>query len=152
MARVTFGSRAGRIRSSAGQAPAAPAQSADEVVRALKQEARKPPGEDYRDRSLALHGLVCARCGREFDQAHRHLLTVHHKDHDHHNNPPDGSNWENLCVYCHDDAHSRSVLAEYVDGGSREEQTRVVYEDPGAAGGGLGALLQKALAEKGRKG
>jgi len=42
------------------------------------------------------------------------LLTVHHKDGNHHNNPPDGSNWENLCVYCHDDEHSRNVLAEYL--------------------------------------
>jgi len=29
-------------------------------------------------------------------------LTVHHRDHNHDNNPPDGSNWELLCVYCHD--------------------------------------------------
>jgi hypothetical protein len=152
MARVSFGSRAGRIRtsSSGGEGPA---KSADEVIRELKQGLQKPPGEDYRDRSLAIHGLVCARCGREFDQATRHLLTVHHKDHNHHNNPPDGSNWENLCVYCHDDAHSRSVLGEYVDGASKEASTRVAYEDPGAkAGGGLADLLQRALAEKAKKG
>jgi hypothetical protein len=36
-------------------------------------------------------------------------LTVHHKDHNHDNNPPDGSNWENLCVYCHDNEHQRHV-------------------------------------------
>jgi hypothetical protein len=30
------------------------------------------------------------------------------------NNPPDGSNWENLCVYCHDDEHSRDLLGEYL--------------------------------------
>jgi len=30
-------------------------------------------------------------------------LTVHHKDHDHHNNPSDGSNRELLCLYCHDE-------------------------------------------------
>jgi hypothetical protein len=34
-------------------------------------------------------------------------LTVHHKDHNHDNNPPDGSNWELLCVYCHDNEHAR---------------------------------------------
>jgi hypothetical protein len=41
-------------------------------------------------------------------------LTVHHRDGNHHNNPPDGSNWENLCVHCHDDEHSRGVLGEYL--------------------------------------
>ena len=153
MARVSFGSKAGRIRTASAPGGAPTAKSADEVIRELKQGLQKPPGEDYRDRSLAIHGLVCARCGREFEQATRHLLTVHHRDHNHQNNPPDGSNWENLCVYCHDDAHSRSVLAEYVDGASKEAQTRVAYEDPGAkGGGGLADLLQRALAEKAKKG
>ena len=36
-------------------------------------------------------------------------LTVHHRDHNHDNNPPDGSNWELLCVYCHDNEHSREL-------------------------------------------
>ena len=40
-----------------------------------------------------------------------HELTVHHRDHDHDNNPPDGSNWELLCLYCHDNEHSRQVDA-----------------------------------------
>ena len=30
------------------------------------------------------------------------------------NNPPDGSNWENLCIYCHDDEHSRGLLGDYL--------------------------------------
>jgi hypothetical protein len=46
-------------------------------------------------------------------------LTVHHKDGNHHNNPADGSNWENLCVYCHDDEHSRSLLGDYLKGGKK---------------------------------
>ena len=29
----------------------------------------------------------------------------------------DGSNWENLCVYCHEDEHSRSVLGDYFNKG-----------------------------------
>lgn len=61
----------------------------------------------YRERSLKIHPWVCARCGREFGRENLHMLTVHHKDHDHDNNPPDGSNWENLCLYCHDNEHSR---------------------------------------------
>ena len=63
--------------------------------------------------SLALHGMICAKCAREFTAADRHLLTVHHKDGNHDNNPPDGSNWENLCVYCHEDEHSRRLLGRY---------------------------------------
>ncbi|MBL4568066.1 MAG: HNH nuclease family protein [Porticoccus sp.] len=34
-------------------------------------------------------------------------LTVHHKDHNHDNNPDDGSNWELLCLYCHDHEHAK---------------------------------------------
>jgi predicted amidophosphoribosyltransferase len=75
----------------------------DEVVKELKKNA--PPYSDYRERSLKVHGLICGRCGREFDPINRHLLTVHHKDGNHLNNPPDGSNWENLCVYCHEEEH-----------------------------------------------
>ena len=67
----------------------------------------------YRAQSLKLHPWVCGRCGREFDQSNLHELTVHHKDHDHDNNPPDGSNWENLCLYCHDNEHGRFVGDTY---------------------------------------
>jgi len=69
---------------------------------------------NYRERSLAIHGLICAKCAREFSWQDRHLLTVHHKDGNDKNNPPDGSNWENLCVYCHEDEHSRGLLGDYV--------------------------------------
>jgi 5-methylcytosine-specific restriction endonuclease McrA len=75
--------------------------------------------QGYRARSLELHGWICAKCAREFDESNLHLLTVHHKDGNHHNNPPDGSNWENLCAYCHDDEHSRGVLADYLAGKPR---------------------------------
>ena len=40
-------------------------------------------------------------------------LTVHHKDHNHDNNPPDGSNWELLCIYCHENEHSRDEVADW---------------------------------------
>ena len=72
------------------------------------------PAEGYRERSLKIHGLICAKCGREFTGKNRRLLTVHHKDGNHLNNPADGSNWENLCVYCHDDEHSRQLLGDYL--------------------------------------
>ncbi len=87
-------------------------QSIDDVLRELQKPGFK--GSDYRDHSLKIHGLICAKCGREFDDKTRHLLTVHHKDGNHLNNPPDGSNWENLCVYCHDDEHSRELLGDYL--------------------------------------
>jgi 5-methylcytosine-specific restriction endonuclease McrA len=69
---------------------------------------------NYRTKSIKINGPVCAKCGREFDQSNLNLLTVHHKDGNHHNNPPDGSNWENLCVHCHEDEHSRGLLGEYL--------------------------------------
>ena len=90
-------------------------QSIDEALQKLKKTA--PPQSEYRDRSLKIHGLICAKCGREFDEKTRHLLTVHHKDGNHLNNPPDGSNWENLCVYCHDDEHTRELLGKYLNEG-----------------------------------
>ena len=71
------------------------------------RQAKKERTEGYREQSLKIHPWVCARCGRHFTSKNLHLLTVHHKDHNHDNNPPDGSNWENLCVYCHDNEHGR---------------------------------------------
>ncbi len=73
-----------------------------------------PPANDYRERSLTIHGMVCAKCNREFTHKNRQLLTVHHKDGNPQNNPQDGSNWENLCVYCHEDEHSRQRLGDYL--------------------------------------
>ena len=67
----------------------------------------------YRERALKLFPWVCASCGRDFTIKKLHELTVHHKDSDHHNNPPDGSNWELLCGYCHDNLHARDLDAEH---------------------------------------
>ena len=69
---------------------------------------------EYRDKALKLYPWVCGRCGREFKYSGLSELTDHHKDHNHDNNPADGSNWELLCVYCHDNEHSRYVdTAQY---------------------------------------
>jgi len=67
----------------------------------------------YRERALKLFPHVCGKCGREFTGRKLKELTVHHRDHDHENNPPDGSNWELLCLYCHDNEHSRHLDAEW---------------------------------------
>ena len=87
-------------------------EETDELVRRMRAE--RSAMETYREKSLKLHGWICAKCGREFDEANLHLLTVHHRDGNHLNNPADGSNWENLCAYCHDDEHGRGILGEYL--------------------------------------
>jgi len=87
----------------------------DELIRDAKAAARVR-SLGYREQSLRLHGWICAKCAREFDAANLYLLTVHHKDGNHRNNPPDGSNWENLCVDCHEDEHSRGLLGDYLTG------------------------------------
>lgn len=96
------------------EAPKKSQEELDEMVRRMKAVQDAP--DNYRERSLKLHGWICAKCGREFEAENLHLLTVHHKDGNHHHNPPDGSNWENLCIYCHDDEHSRSLLADLLHG------------------------------------
>lgn len=70
----------------------------------------------YREQALALFPHVCARCGREFSGKNLRELTVHHKDHNHDNNPPDGSNWELLCLYCHDYEHQDTEGSGYGKG------------------------------------
>lgn len=95
-------------------------RSVEEIVRELRE--RSTSTADYREQSLKIHGLICAKCGREFDPKDRRLLTVHHKDGNRLNNPPDGSNWENLCVYCHEDEHSRGLLGDYLKGKSERQR------------------------------
>lgn len=78
-------------------------------ILAEARHARQQRGNLYRDRALKILPWICAWCGREFSGKKLHELTVHHKDRNHNNNPPDGSNWELLCLYCHDSEHSRSL-------------------------------------------
>ena len=77
------------------------------VADARKDYASREAG--YRQRALKLYPWICGRCMREFDHSNLRELTVHHRDHDHDNNPADGSNWELLCVFCHDNEHQRLV-------------------------------------------
>lgn len=87
------------------------------------RELREQRGNLYRDRALKILPWICAWCGREFSSKKLHELTVHHKDHNHNNNPPDGSNWELLCLYCHESEHSRSLDREVGgDTSVREEE------------------------------
>ncbi|HKK07176.1 MAG: YajD family HNH nuclease [Gammaproteobacteria bacterium] len=91
--------------------PGAKAGTEDRLDRVVAEAraARDQRMAGYREQSLRIHPWVCARCGREFTRENLHELTVHHKDHNHDNNPPDGSNWENLCLYCHDNEHARHI-------------------------------------------
>jgi hypothetical protein len=65
----------------------------------------------YREQALKIYPWICGRCARVFTRANLRELTVHHRDHNHDNNPPDGSNWELLCLYCHDNEHQRQLEA-----------------------------------------
>lgn len=77
------------------------------VAQAQREKADREKG--YRERALKMYPWTCGRCGRSFTHTNLRELTVHHRDHDHDNNPEDGSNWELLCVFCHDNEHQRLV-------------------------------------------
>jgi hypothetical protein len=86
----------------------------DQVIAEARRN-REQREKSYRERALKLYPPICARCGREFAGKRLRELTVHHKDHNHDNNPPDGSNWELLCLYCHDNEHSKYLEEEWHD-------------------------------------
>jgi hypothetical protein len=149
MAKTTFGTKAGRIQTS--QKATATTETPEQAMVKLRAEAAAR-GQSYREQSLKLHPHVCARCAREFSGVNLKLLTVHHRDGDHDNNPPDGSNWENLCVYCHDDAHSRELLGDYEGGrGGGGDNSRLVASSGPASGSGLGTLADLLLKAKAKK-
>jgi len=81
----------------------------DIVAQAIR--AKEERGHGYRAQALKLYPWICGRCSREFTRANLTELTVHHKNHDHDYNPSDGSNWELLCLYCHDNEHQRQTEA-----------------------------------------
>ncbi len=119
-------------------------QKADQII-AEARSYREQREKTYREQALKLFPWVCARCGREFEGRRLRELTVHHKDHNHHNNPPDGSNWELLCIYCHDNEHSRYKDQEWLENGPPSRDREVpgsLTHNPFA---GLGELLKKKV-------
>jgi len=82
----------------------------DRVV-ADARRAAEARDRGYREQALKIYPWICGRCAREFTPTNLRELTVHHRDHNHDNNPPDGSNWELLCLYCHDNEHQRRLEA-----------------------------------------
>ncbi len=89
------------------------------IAQAIKDRQSREDG--YRERALKIYPWICGRCSREFTHTNLRELTVHHKDHNHDNNPPDGSNWELLCIYCHDHEHEKNRLEGYYEGATAEQ-------------------------------
>ena len=109
------------------------------VNEALRHQQQRE--KTYREKALKLYPWVCSRCGREFDGKKLKELTVHHRDHNHDNNPPDGSNWELLCIYCHENEHQRfEDAARFGGGGEAAEQGEGAGHRPFE---GLADLLKK---------
>lgn len=102
-----------------------------EQVVAEARRNRDEREKSYREQALKMYPWICGRCQREFTRQNLHELTVHHRDHDHDNNPDDGSNWELLCLYCHDNEHSR--MLDNAAGGDKmldSEQTHSATHNP----------------------
>ena len=95
--------------------------------------------KDYREQALKVLPWICARCAREFSGKRVRELTVHHRDGNHHNNPPDGSNWEMLCIYCHENEHARFEDAK-AGGGAGSQDVQPATQKPFA---GLDKLVKK---------
>jgi 5-methylcytosine-specific restriction endonuclease McrA len=106
------GSKEARLRIEMSSKTTRPQNDALEHIVTEARQLRERRGNVYRDQALKILPWICAWCGREFSSKKLRELTVHHKDRNHNNNPPDGSNWELLCMYCHDSEHSRTLDQE----------------------------------------
>src|SRR6266480_3560021 len=115
----------------------------DRIVADARRAAEKRE-RGYREQALKIYPWICGRCAREFTRANVRELTVHHRDHNHDNNPPDGSNWELLCLYCHDNEHQKQIEGASGEGGGKSEVKPTSTHSPFA---NLKAMMEK----KGRK-
>lgn len=117
-----------------------------ERVIAAARRAREEREQGYRAKALQMYPWVCGRCARTFTRENLRELTVHHRDHDHDNNPEDGSNWELLCLYCHDNEHQRQLDA--TRSVTEESTAPVATHQPFAE---LGAMLRQNGGGKGEQ-
>ncbi len=109
------------------------------VADARREQAVREKG--YRARAIEMYPWVCGHCARDFTDGKKlRELEVHHKNHNHDDNPPDGSNWELLCMYCHENQHNRNETAKASSGGLAEEIQELSTHQPFS---GLAALLNK---------
>ena len=99
----------------------------DRIV-ADARRARDERDQSYRGQALKMYPWICGRCAREFDHTNVQELTVHHRDHNHDNNPPDGSNWELLCLYCHDNEHQRSLDTRSLTPGRTDAADKATHQ------------------------
>lgn len=117
------------------------AERQDRIVAQMRQEEEKRQA-GYREQALKLFPHVCGRCSREFEGKKLRELTVHHRDHNHDYNPPDGSNWELLCLYCHDHEHTRGIQEQRSQDGPVDRQSRPTLAHSPFAG--LGDKFKKS--------
>lgn len=111
----------------------------DKAIEAQREYVAKRE-KGYREQALKLYPWVCGRCAREFTRTNLSELTVHHVNHNHDDNPSDGSNWELLCLYCHDEEHSKfDSFIRY--GAASETASKSATHNPFAG-------LKEALAKK----
>ena len=112
----------------------------DQVISEARrnQELRE---QSYRGQALKMYPWICGRCAREFSHKNLTELTVHHKNHNHDDNPADGSNWELLCVYCHDNEHSRYEETRFGTGKSTPASSATATHNPFAD---LKSLLKRS--------
>ncbi|MEN5118760.1 YajD family HNH nuclease [Luteimonas sp. TWI662] len=112
----------------------------DSIVAEARRSAEQR-NNGYRERALKLYPWICGRCAREFTRANLRELTVHHRNHNHDDNPADGSNWELLCIYCHDNEHARQLDHTGVSARNAEDVPAAATSNPFAD---LKARLEKA--------
>lgn len=98
------------------------------ILEARKQQELRE--QSYRGQALKMYAWICGRCAREFTHKNVHELTVHHRNHNHDDNPADGSNWELLCLYCHDNEHSRYEETRFGNSSSTKNSTNTATHNP----------------------
>ncbi|CAG1020320.1 hypothetical protein DOJK_00259 [Patescibacteria group bacterium] len=86
--------------------------------------------QSYRGQALKMFPWICGRCAREFTHKNLAELTVHHKNHNHDDNPADGSNWELLCLYCHDNEHARYEETRFANTNKQNNNATVIKHNP----------------------
>lgn len=111
----------------------------DRIVAKARQDSEQR-AKGYREQALKMYPWVCGRCAREFNRANLSELTVHHRNHNHDDNPSDGSNWELLCLYCHDNEHSRYIDHTGVSATDSESRQAAATSNPFA---NLKAMLKR---------
>ena len=115
-----------------------PEESKLDKIVADARRASEEREQSYRGQALKMYPHICGRCCREFAGKNLVELTVHHRDHNHDNNPADGSNWELLCMYCHDNEHQRQHEAQH--SWTERDNSTAATHSPFA---GLKSLLEK---------